>query len=407
MGGSDEYSTSLRCRPEGPLTPYIDAFSRLLSTQGYSRASILLYTRLVADFSRWLKNKNVSEDEITADHAGRYLRTRARPARGGASTLKQLLNLLQQEGVIKQQTPLERSTPAQRVLDEYASYLRQERELMDHALRNYVRMAHCFLMGRFGSRPPRLSLLKAADVVKFVRRQAVRRSPQATKLVTTALRSFLAYARYRGYITTDLAVAVPTVANWSMAPIPRSISPDHAQRLLAHCAQSAVGRRDYAILLLLARLGLRASEVAFLKLEDINWEAGCLRVRGKGGHRSELPLPIDVGEAIAAYLQFGRPVSASRHVFLRARAPIRGFTVADAVGLVVRRAFARAGIDSPRRGAHQFRHALACKMLREGASLFEIGEILRHRSPQTTAIYAKVDLESLRPLAFPWPGGMR
>ena len=302
----------------------------------------------------------------------------------------------------------ERSTPAQRLLDEYASYLRRERELKDQALRNYVRFARCFLTERFGSRPPRLSLLKAADVVRFVQGQAARRSPQATKLLITALRSFLVYARYRGYIKTDLAVAVPTVANWSMAPIPRSISPDHAQRLLAHCTrESAVGRRDYAILLLLARLGLRANEVAFLELEDINWEAGCLRVRGKGGYHCMLPLPTDVGEAIAAYLQVGRPASTSRHVFLRAKAPIRGFTSAEAVGLVVRRAFTRAGIESPHKGAHQFRHALACGMLRKGASLLEIGEILRHRNPQTTAIYAKVDLDSLRPLAFAWPGGVR
>jgi integrase/recombinase XerD len=167
-----------------------------------------------------------------------------------------------------------------------------------------------------------------------------------------------------------------------------------------------VGCRD-AILLTLARLGLRASEVAFLKLDDINWEAGCVNVRGKGGHRSALPLPVDVGEAIAAYLQVGRPASSSRFVFLRANAPIRGFKSQVAVLSVVRHALARAGIDSPRKGAHQFRHALACDMLRKGASLPEIGQILRHRNPQTTAIYAKVDLDSLRALAFPWPGDAR
>lgn len=411
MEESHEYSRSLRRKPEGPLTPYIDAFSRLLITQGYHRTSISRYTRLVADFSKWLKKKSVTGEEITPDHADRYLRARAgylRPAGGDASTLKRLLDLLRQEGVIKQQTAPTGFTPTQRLLDEYASYLRRERELMDQTLRSYLRFARCFLTERFGSRPPRLSLLKAADVVRFVQRQAARQSPAAAKFVTTALRSFLRYARYRGYVTPDLAAAVPTVAHWSMAPIPRSISPDHAQRILAHCArESAMGCRDFAILLLLARLGLRANEVAFLKLEDINWEAGCLSVRGKGGHRSALPLPIDVGEAIAAYLQLGRPASTSRYVFLRARAPIQGFTDAAAVGLVVRRAFARAGIDSPRRGAHQFRHALACEMVRKHASLLEIGEILRHLNPQTTAIYAKVDLDSLRPLALSWPGGVR
>jgi len=193
-----------------------------------------------------------------------------------------------------------------------------------------------------------------------------------------------------------------------MASIPRSISPDHAKRVLAHCnRQTAAGRRDYAILLLLARLGLRAGEIAALTLEDIDWEAGILSVRGKGGRQCQLPLPIEVGEAIAAYLQQGRPRSTSRCLFLYARAPVRSFKDQRTVGLIVKHAFDRAGIDSPRKGAHQFRHALASQMLRQGASLSEIGELLRHRSPETTWIYAKVDLGALRPLALPWPGGVR
>jgi site-specific recombinase XerD len=224
--------------------------------------------------------------------------------------------------------------------------------------------------------------------------------------VTKALRSFLQYARYRGDITLDLAAAVPTVANWSMASIPRAIAPDHVQAVLAHCNRaSAIGCRDYAILLLLARLGLRAGEIAFLELDDIDWEAATLNLRGKGGRVSRLPLPLEVGEAIAAYLRTGRPASTSRRVFLRALAPIRGFARQVTVLSVVRQAMVRAGIDPPRKGAHQFRHALACKMLRQGASLPEIGQILGHRSPQTTAIYAKVDLASLHTLALPWPGG--
>ena len=193
-----------------------------------------------------------------------------------------------------------------------------------------------------------------------------------------------------------------------MASIPRAIAPDHVQVALAHCNRaSAVDCRDYAILLLLARLGLRAGEIAFLELGDIDWGAATLNVRGKGDHVSRLPLPLEVGEAIAAYLQRGRPTSTSRRVFLRAKAPIRGLARQTAVLSIVRHAMARAGIDPPREGAHQFRHALACEMLRNGASLPEIGQILGHRSPQTTAIYAKVDLASLHTLALPWPGGVR
>jgi site-specific recombinase XerD len=193
-----------------------------------------------------------------------------------------------------------------------------------------------------------------------------------------------------------------------MSSIPRAIAPDQVRRLLARIDRhTAVGRRDYAILLLLARLGLRSSEVAFLELEDIDWKDGSLSVRGKGGRRLQLPLPADVGEAIVAYLRHGRPPSSSRRVFLRARAPLRGFLGQSAVGTIVRHALLRAGIDAPTTGAHQFRHGLATEMLRHGASLGEIGELLGHRSPETTKIYTKVDLDALRSLALPWPGGVR
>ena len=218
------------------------------------------------------------------------------------------------------------------------------------------------------------------------------------------LRSFLRYARYCGYFKPDLAAAIPRVAGWSMTSIPKAIPPKDAQRVLASCdRRSAVGRRDYAMLLLLARLGLRAGEVASLTLDDIDWRAGTLTVHGKGSQESPLPLLEPIGKAIAAYLKRGRPHCESRRVFLRMHAPIRGFKTEKPVSTAVGRAMQRAGIDSPHRGAHQFRHALATHMLRQGSSLAEIGEILRHKDPDTTRIYAKVDLTSLRVLATPWP----
>jgi site-specific recombinase XerD len=193
-----------------------------------------------------------------------------------------------------------------------------------------------------------------------------------------------------------------------MTTVPRAIAADQVRQLLHSIDRTtALGRRDYAVLLVLARLGLRASEVAFLELDDINWKGGQLRIGGKAGQPGDLPLPADVGNAIAAYLRNGRPPSTSRRVFLRARAPIRGFRGASGVGSIVRHRLQRAGIDAPTHGAHQFRHGLACELLRQGASLGEIGEILGHRSPETTRIYAKVDLEALRSLALPWPGGVR
>jgi site-specific recombinase XerD len=304
--------------------------------------------------------------------------------------------------------PARRLLPVERYAHAYAEHLRDARALARPTIVNYVPFIRGFLTDRFGEGPVRLARLNASDVVRFVQRQAAHLHLKRAKLLTTALRSFLRYARYRGEIALDLAAAVPTVANWSMASVPRAIGQDQIRQLLTSIdRRTATGRRDYAIVLLLARLGLRAGEVAFLDLEDIDWAAGQVSVRGKRGQRTALPLPADVGAAIAAYLRHGRPHSTSRRVFLRGRAPICGFASQGGIGSLIRHALQRAGIQAPTTGAHQFRHALATQMLRRGASLTEIGEILRHRSPQTTTIYAKVDLTALRTLALPWPGGGR
>jgi site-specific recombinase XerD len=265
-----------------------------------------------------------------------------------------------------------------------------------------------FLKDRFGGGHATLSQLCARDVVAFVQHQAPHLHPKRAKLLTSALRSFLRYARYRGEVKLDLAAAVPIVPNWSMSSIPRAIEVDQVRQLLASIDRNtAMGRRDYAILLLLARLGLRSSEVVFLELGEIDWKAGQLSVRGKSGQRSDLPLPVEVGKAIAAYLRHGRPPCSSRRVFLRVKAPLGGFQGPCGVGSLVRHRLLRAGVEAPTYGAHQFRHGLATEMLRQGASLGEIGELLGHHNPETTKIYTKVDLEALRTLALPWPGGVR
>jgi integrase/recombinase XerD len=299
-------------------------------------------------------------------------------------------------------------TSAERCAQAYEQHLREARGLARATIINYVPFIRSFLKGRFGGGPATLSHLCARDVVAFVQHQAPRLHPKRAKLLTSALRSFLEYARYRGEVKLDLAAAVPIVPNWSMSSIPRAIGVDAVRQLLASIDRStAVGRRDYAILLLLARLGLRSGEVAFLELDGIDWKAGQLSVRGKSGQRSDLPLPVEVGKAIAAYLRYGRPRCSSRRVFLRARAPVCGFQGACGVGSIVRHRLQRAGVDAPTFGAHQFRHGLATEMLRQGASLGEIGELLGHHNPQTTKIYTKVDLDALRTLAMPWPGGAR
>ena len=219
-----------------------------------------------------------------------------------------------------------------------------------------------FLRSRFGSDSVDLHALQPADVIEHVQRQAKRMPARRLKLVITALRSLLNHGQMCGEVAPQILAAVPSVSSWATTPaLPRAISAEHARLAIESCKRhTAVGRRDRAVLLLLARLGLRSSEVAALLLADVDWTAGCIRVRGKGGQDGLLPLPSDVGEAIAAYLQDGRPISDDRHLFLRSRAPIRAFrNSAVAVASIVKHALERAGIDAPHEGAHQFRHALA------------------------------------------------
>jgi integrase/recombinase XerD len=397
--------------PEGPLALYIAVFSQWASGQGYAPSSLRRRIRMAAGFSRWLADEAVRLASVSTGHSAHYLRYRARQQRicpGDAAALREFLDFLRQRDVIPTAKIHRRLSAVERYARGYERYLREERQLAKATIANYMPFIREFLNDCCGVGPVRLSRLRAGDVVQFVQRQAPRLHLKRAKLLTTALRSFLQYARYRGDIRLDLVAAVPVVANWSMSSIPRAILPDQVRRLLAHINRhTVVGRRDYAILLLLARLGLRSGAVAALELEDIDWRDGSLSVHGKGGRRIQLPLPADVGAAIAAYLRHGRPRSASRRVFLRARAPIRGFVGPCAVGAIVRQAILRAGIDAPTTGAHQFRHGLATEMLRHGASLSEIGELLGHRSPETTKIYTKVDLDALRTLALPWPGGVR
>jgi len=396
--------------PEGPIAPYLGRFAASLDATGYTVKWIHRQVLLGACFSQWLGQETVALQDITSDHVTRYLRYRARrlsPKSGDHGALTHLVDFLRHQGVV----PEERlAVPERSSIDHwtraYEVYLREERALAKATIVNYVPFVRNFLKHRFGAGAVELSCLSPSDVVHFVRHQAPHLHKKCAKLMTTALRSFLRYARFCGEVDVDLAAAVPVVPNWSMASIPRAIAPEQVRQLLASIDRgTATGRRDYAIVLLLARLGLRAGEVVSLQLDDIDWKAGHLSVHGKSGQRNKLPLPAEVGRAVAAYLKRGRPPSTSRCVFLRARAPACGFQGASAIGSIVRHRLQRSDVDAPTFGAHQFRHGLATEMLRRGASLGEIGDLLGHRHPQTTMIYTKVDLEALRKLAQPWPGG--
>ena len=358
--------------PQGPLAAQIEGFAGWARDEGYALQSRYRRVLLAAGLSQWLGQQAVGLRRVSSEHPKRYLRSRARRVtiqRGDAAALRQFLEFLRHKGVVPaEKVPPGGLSPVEHETQAFETYLRNERALADTTIAYYVPFIRGFLADRFGKGHVTLARLCAGDVVRFVQRQAARLHVKRAKQLTTALRSFLHYARDRGDIALDLAAAVPTVANWSMSSIPRAIPPDAVRQLLGSISRrTAVGRRDYAILLVLARLGLRANEVARVELDDIDWDAGEVSVRGKGGYRTALPLPAAAGEAIAAYLRHGRPRSTCRRVFLRARAPIRGFRGPSAIGSVVRIALVRSGVSTPTKGAHQFRHSLATQMLRHGA----------------------------------------
>jgi integrase/recombinase XerD len=390
---------------EGPLAAHLSSFSTWVRSLGYTIRSAGEITRIGASFSQWLGENNVQLREISLDHVESFLRHRGRTRNGERAALKRLIEFLRQQHLI---APAQRSaspsSAADRCARGYELYLREDRALANATITGYLPYILDFLRDRFGDGRVKLTALRARAVVRFVQSRAQHLHVTRVKIMAAALRSFFQYTRLRGEVSFDLAAVVPTVANWSMPSIPRAIAPDKVRRLLASIDRTTpIGRRDYAILLILARLGLRAGEVVSLELEDIDWRAAKLTVRSKCDERREMPLRADVGKAIAAYLRRGRPRCSSRRVFLRTKAPIGGFRGTSGVGSIVRSRIQQTGIEAPTTGAHQFRHGLAKEMLRHGGSLAEIGAVLGHRRADTTRIYSKVDLSALHALAQPWP----
>ncbi len=392
----------------GPLAPHIEGIAVFLASQGYVRFSVKQKLRLVAGLSTWLHRRQLPITALKEALVNQFLnyRRRRRFGRGSRATGQLLLSYLRSCGDIPPPTEVIDNSPLTCIKREYARFLASERGLSPATLINYLPTVRRFLTERFGGETIGLDELCPQDAHRFILRHARRVSRSRAQLMVTALRSFFRFLYQRGDITSDLASALPSVANWRLSHLPKSLLPEQVEGLLASCdQQTTIGRRDHAILLLLARLGLRAGEVIALTLEDLDWEAGVLTVHGKGSRQEQLPLPEDIGDALVNYLRHGRPPCTSRRVFIRQHAPHQGFTSSVAVCDVVRRALARIGLDPPFKGAHLLRHSLATRMLHSGASLEEIGEILRHCHPNTTQIYAKVDLGALHALAPPWPGG--
>ena len=374
--------------------------------QGYRPKAAADQLRLFAHLSRWLVAKGLDVADLATSVLNEFLsvrRTQGYTLWLSPKALAPLVGYLRGLGVTVFE-PKPASNATEGLLARYREYLVSTRGLTPTSARGYVDAVRVFVSSRVVNDELDWASLHPADVTGFVLTACRCRSVGSAKLVVTALRSLLGYLHVEGLISTPLGDVVPAVAGWRLAGLPRSLEPGETRRLLAACdRRTGAGRRDFAMLMLLARLGMRAGEVRSLALEDIDWRAGELVVRGKGNRFERLPLPADVGQALAAYLQRGRPVTAQgRTVFVRMRAPHRPLSSAG-VTQAVAAAASRAGLG--RVGAHRLRHTVATEMVRAGVSLPDVGQVLRHRRLMTTAIYAKVDRERLRLLARPWPGG--
>ena len=395
---------------EGPLGDHIDAFMESLAARGYARASIRRAIWLVGDLSRWMLRRGTSADQLSATGIDAFLhcrKGRRTPRWEDRPTLERLLSHLVERGiVVKPAIAAPPQSPAQCMAESFGDYLRNMRNLAPTTIHGSVRAARKLLASLFGDAEVDFGQVTAAGVIEFVRKATVRCTSRSAYRVISDVRTFLRFAHYRGLTGIDYSGCIPSPANWSLASIPKALDEDSVRRVLAHCDRTtANGCRAYAIVLLLARLGLRAGEVAAMRLDEVDWEAGELTVRNGETRLDRMPWPHDVGAALTEYLRDGRPRCSTRHVFVRAQAPRTAFSAGSAIASITRRAFRRAELDPPSKGAHVLRHSLATQMLRRGASLAEIGEVLRHRKQSTTAIYAKVDLATLRSLALPWPGG--
>ena len=408
----ERLATNKRSRGN-PLVVHLSPFAASLKEDGYAEATMQSKLSLLADFGQWLGRRRFAITDLGEQLAETFFaerRRKGRVHRGNRETVKQFLDHLRERNVAPGVKSTRDESPLADILNRYEKHLRSERGVATATVINYLPFARKFLVDRFGEGPFPVGEVRASDISSFVLRHARTMSCRRAQLMTTAFRSFFRFLFQNGELQADLASSVPAVADWRLSTVPKYLLPDEVDRVLGSCdRQASTGRRDYAILLLLARLGLRAGEIVALQLDDLHWRAGEILVRGKGLLHDRMPLPVDVGEALTSYLRVDRPACKTRRVFVCMKAPRSGFAGPSTVTTIVRRALDRAGLHPVFKGAHVLRHSLATTMLRSGASMGEIGEVLRHRNPSTTEIYAKLDFDGLRSLAHTWPrvGGAR
>lgn len=389
-----------------PAAPYLDGFAAALTTTGYVRTTIQSHLRSAAHLSDWqqYQARLLTElDEPALEDFKQHLCCCQcdgfRPAdpchTAGA---RRFLQYLRASAVISVLAPTVTTAPP--LLVGFCDWMRQHRGVTQATLESYGRII-IDALATLGEEPQRYAV---AGLRAFILDRANRHGRSKAKLVVTALRAFVRYLIAQGQCNSGLDRAIPTLARWRLSTLPQYLPPRQVEHLIDSCDPTTVaGARDRAILLLLARLGLRAGEVAALRLSDIDWGQATLQVAGKSRRRTQLPLPQETGDAILHYLNQARPTSKTDHVFLRVETPVGPFAGGSAVSDIVKRAIRRAGIPAPSHGAHLLRHSAATALLAEGVSLDSIGVLLRHQSLDTTALYAKVDIQLLRQLVVPWP----
>jgi site-specific recombinase XerD len=393
---------------ENLLDDQIEPFLKYLRAAGYAQRTLSKKRTVARAFARWTRRKQIAFNDLNDGHidvfVARSPRNRTAHTKAELAVMRLLFEYLR--GYAGLQLPPSQAgvSAAEILLQNYKDHLRKDRGLTENSVLVYAPFIRDFLAAQTTQMGVSPELFDTLMVRNFILEHTTDRSSEYARLLCTALRSFFRFLVLCGQTSRDLSNAVPMFRKYRQSMPPAFLSPSEVEQVLAATGSTLSGRRDHAILLLLARLGLRGGEVVALELDDVRWRAGEIVVRGKGRMVDHLPLLSDVGEALAVYIREDRGVSTSRRVFLRIWAPRNGLTGPAAVGHIVRRALAQAGVRRSGRGAaHLFRHGLATKMIRHGASISEIAEVLRHRSQTTTAIYAQVSFEALREVALPWP----
>ena len=404
----DTYALSASTRrrlAEGPLGPFGARYLAWLESHAYARASICRRLRLVGLFNEWVHSRGMDAGDLDDAIVVEFVHGRRRKGKAlrlEAFALRQLVELLREQGWLATPALPVKQAPPCAVLQDFESFLLEERGVKATTAERYVWFTARFLARHHGAGVLGYKDVELSDLTGFLLCVA-ESAPGQTPHAATALRAFFRFLIARRMLDRNPADGIPRVTTWRLKTLPDRLARPEVDRVLeGQERETPAGKRNYAILLILARLGLRASEVCDLTLEDVDWRAGTILVHGKGGREDRLPLPQEVGLALATYVRDGRPRMATRRLFITATAPRHALS-RHGVSLVVRLALRRSGVRRDG-GAHLLRHSLASELLHRGASLPEVGQVLRHSLPSSTAIYAKVRIEPLRELALPWPG---